>query len=73
MTFSSSGYVPNPDMLWVLWQDAIVTLHGAAVLGLELLTRSQQQPPEQLLNAAIMLHDGVLIVSVRLSLRWVAA
>ncbi|GIL77812.1 hypothetical protein Vretifemale_7305 [Volvox reticuliferus] len=42
-------------------EEAILTLHGAAALGLELLTRSQQPPPEPLLNAAVMLHDGILI------------
>ncbi|GIL49988.1 hypothetical protein Vafri_6095 [Volvox africanus] len=42
-------------------EEAILTLHGAAALALELLTHSQPPPPEQLLNAAVMLHDGILI------------
>ncbi|GLC38313.1 hypothetical protein PLESTB_001749400 [Pleodorina starrii] len=50
-------------------RDAVLKLHGAAVLSLELLARSQQSPPEQLLNVAIMLHDGVLISTLHPALQ----
>ncbi|EFJ53143.1 hypothetical protein VOLCADRAFT_86123 [Volvox carteri f. nagariensis] len=45
-------------------EEAILILHGAAALALDLLTHSQQPPPEQLLDAAVILHDGVLITDM---------
>ncbi|KXZ52217.1 hypothetical protein GPECTOR_10g848 [Gonium pectorale] len=45
-------------------EDAMQTLHGAAILALELLTKSQQHPPEQLLSVATLLHDGLLMTEV---------
>ncbi|PNH03936.1 Condensin-2 complex subunit G2 [Tetrabaena socialis] len=42
-------------------QESLVTLHGAAILVLDILAKNGQDPPPQLLDAATQLHDGCLL------------
>lgn len=44
-------------------QDTLQAMRGAALLAHDLLVEGEEQPPEQLLSSAVLLHDYGLLVS----------